>query len=512
MTSASGPHDDGEEPRDPLEEMLRSMLGPQIADDALRAMRAQGFDPSQLQGAAQIPTDPAQLNMLMAQVQRLMSGGGDGPVNEAVAGDLARQTAVHGGDPSISSAQGAAVRQALQVADLWLDPVTELTPAALQTAAWSRADWVTHTLPTWRRLAEPVAESITRAMLETTQSQLGHLPPELGQFFTSGGAATMLKQLGSAVFGMQVGQAVGTLATEAFGATDIGLPLIDTPVAALVPANVEVFTEDLDVPREEVRQYLAVRESAHARLFAAVPWLRSHLLGAVEAYAREIAIDVDAIEAAMRDLDPSDPAGVQDALREKFSHGGMFGQQPTPAQTSALSRLETSLALVEGWVEEVTSQAVAPHLPHQVALREMVRRRRATGGPAEQTFATLVGLELRPRRIREAAQLWATLTAERGVAERDGLWQHPDIMPTAEELDDPSGFVAARESGRQDDGVDAGLAALLEGTLPTAPAGGDVDGRSAGGSEGGSAGGPSDEDGPPEPDGPAGDAPRPPAD
>ena len=67
--------------------------------------------------------------------------------------------------------------------------------------------------------------------------------------------------------------------------------------------------------------------------------------------------------------------------------------------------------------------------------------RRATGGPAEQTFGTLVGLELRPRKMREAAALWERLTAAGGMDARDAVWAHPDLMPTAADLDEPAGFI-----------------------------------------------------------------------
>jgi len=75
-------------------------------------------------------------------------------------------------------------------------------------------------------------------------------------------------------------------------------------------------------------------------------------------------------------------------------------------------------------------------------LRETVRRVRATGGPAEQTFANLVGLELRPRRLREAADLWSQLREKRGIEGRDALWAHAELLPTAEDLQDPAGFLA----------------------------------------------------------------------
>jgi putative hydrolase len=79
-------------------------------------------------------------------------------------------------------------------------------------------------------------------------------------------------------------------------------------------------------------------------------------------------------------------------------------------------------------------------MPSAVQLAETVRRRRAAGGPAEQTFATLVGLQLRPRRLRDAANLWAAVRDARGIEGRDELWSHPDLLPSAADLDDPIGF------------------------------------------------------------------------
>jgi putative hydrolase len=119
----------------------------------------------------------------------------------------------------------------------------------------------------------------------------------------------------------------------------------------------------------------------------------------------------------------------------------MFEPQTTPEQQVALARLETLLALVEGWVDEVAAAAATDRLPGAAALRETLRRRRASGGPAEETFATLVGLELRPRRLRDAAALWRAVADKRGIAGRDEIWQHPDLLPDASDLDDPAAFV-----------------------------------------------------------------------
>ena len=57
----------------------------------------------------------------------------------------------------------------------------------------------------------------------------------------------------------------------------------------------------------------------------------------------------------------------------------LFQPEDTPQQKAALARLETALALVEGWVDTVVDAAARDKLPQAGALAEAVRRRRATG-------------------------------------------------------------------------------------------------------------------------------------
>jgi putative hydrolase len=358
-------------------------------------------------------------------------GGGEGPLNWDLAKSIARHTVVEKGDPSVVDAEARQVQEALRLAELWLDEGTTL-PAGIRTPqAWSRSEWIENTLPVWSKVVDPVAarmvESMSSAMPEDMAAMAG---PLVG----------MIRQMGGAMVGSQAGQALGTLAREVVGSADVGLPLAPEGVGALLPAGVAAFGSGLEVPEDEVRLYLALREAAHQRLFAHVPWLRAHLLGTVEEYARGITMDLSGIEEAVAGLDLSNPEALQQAL------GGEIQLQPedTPQQKAALVRLETALALVEGWVETVVNGTASSRLPGAVKLTEAVRRRRATGGPAEHTFATLVGLELRPRRLREAAALWRVLTEARGIEGRDAIWEHPDLLPTAGDLDDPDAFVYGR--------------------------------------------------------------------
>ena len=438
------PSNGDENPKDPLAEMLQNLMGGKGLGD---------IDPAELAKAAGLPNDPNLLAQMFSQVQAMMSAPSEGPVNWKLAHDNARRVAAGSADPSVTSAQSREVDEALRLAELWLDQVTDLPATGLIGKAWSRAEWVEETLGTWKRLTEPVANSVANALSTAMTEQM---PEEMKSMM--GSASSMLQNVGGAIFGMQLGQAIGALSTDVVSSTDIGVPLADLEMA-LLPSNVAKFGEGLSLPENDIRLFLAVREAAHARLFVQVPWLRGHLLGAIEAYARGIHIDTSRIEELARDLDPSNPEGIQEALQQ-----GVFMPQRTPEQDLALQKLETALALVEGWVDELTAAATEKVLPSAAALRETVRRRRATGGPAEHAFASLVGLELRPRRLREAATLWASLKAERGIDGRDAIWKHPDVLPTAEDLDDPKGFSERRKLAEASDSeVDDALQKLLNG-------------------------------------------------
>jgi putative hydrolase len=373
--------------------------------------------------------EPADLGAMLRQLGDLMSGQ-TGPVNW----NIARQTALQavGADVATTTADSAAVTDAVRLADVWLDPRTTLASGVRATEAWSRRRWVEATQPAWAELIEPVAGRVVAAMGEA-------LPEEMRA--AAAPLVGVMSQVGGLMFGAQVGHGLGALANEVVSSTDIGLPLGPLGTAALLPENVSAFAEGLEVPLDEVRIFLALREAAHHRLFGHVGWLRGHLLQVVRSYAEGITVDMSRIEELARGLDPTDQESMQRAMAE-----GLFEPQHSPQQQAALARLETLLALIEGWVDAVTLDAATPSLPSIAPLNETMRRRRATGGPAEQAFASLVGLQLRPRRLRDAAALWALVLDRRGIEGRDAVWAHPDLLPTGDDLDDPFAFVD-RDSG-----------------------------------------------------------------
>jgi putative hydrolase len=414
------------------------------------------LDPAKLASAAGLPADPELVQRLIGQLQQALQNTGDG-INWGLATEQARTLAGRSAVPA-TPAERSALEQALHVAALWLDEATSISSLTTEPVLLTRAGWAEATMPVWTQLAEPVATSIANALTDVLEQ---HVTEFEGMLDSTGldGAGRLMRNLGGTLFAMQLGQVVGQLAGEAVSGGDIGIPLLDgdTRQAALVPQNVDDFGRGLDIPVDEVRLYLSVRELAHARLFRHAKWLRLHLLTQITDFARGIRIDTERLEELAEDFDPQNP----EELRAAMQSGALIPPK-SPEQLAALARLETMLALIEGWVDVVTAAATT-RLPHAAAIAETVRRRRAAGGPAESAFATLVGLELRPRRLREAAAMWQAVHDAVGADGRDDLWDHPDVVPGEADIDDPDALVA-RLTGPapEPDDIDRALQDLLD--------------------------------------------------
>lgn len=442
-----------------IEELLRGLTGGAPLDPRLVEMLRSS-------GVGQM--DPAMLGAALEQVRAFFtSGTADGSVSVDTVRDVARKVAAAaGGDLTPTDTQRAQIADAVRVADLWLDEVTGLTASGLVGRGWSRAEWIDGTLDRWLDLISPVMDGVASAVSTALSRQLGQLgegelppgllPPGMNPAAMLDQMSGFLKRIQGSMFSMQFGRGIGILATELVSGTEVSLPLTPGTDVVLMPGALAELAEGLGIDEPQVRLFLATREAARVRLFDAVPWLAGQLLASVRAYAHDISFDTDAIEEGLRSVDPTDAEAIQEALA-----GKMFASPAnSPTQAAALRRLEASLALVEGWVDVVSIAATRPHLPQVEALAEAVRRRRATGGPAEKTFAALVGLELRPRRLRDAANLFAALEDRGGAAARDGAWRHPDLAPGADDLDDPLGYVERTLAGDRDE-MDAALDALL---------------------------------------------------
>jgi len=419
------PDRDADSPQEPPEEWMR---------EAFRRLfeGGDGFDPSELAKAAGFEGDP---NELLGMIDQLTRGMGQAMMGgERAAVDHAISVAQKGSE-DVTSKRAENLQRLINIGALWVSEVTDIPAPDTVPLIMGRADWARSTLPVWQEMADPVASALSTALSDMMAE---HAPEEMAELL--GQSKAMLEKLGTSLFRLQLAGVVGTLAQEVLSAGDIGIPLIQAETegdvrAGFLPQNMTSFSEGLEVPPDEVDLYVVVRELAHQRLFRHARWLRSHLMSVLGDYARGIRIDGDRIFEIAENLDPTKPDDIQELLAS-----GALLPERTEEQVRALERLETMLALIEGWVDHVTTLATR-RLPKADNVAEAIRRRRGTGGPAEQAFKTLVGLELRPRRLREASALWGRIHDALGPEARDELWSHPDVVPTEFDMDNPEACI-----------------------------------------------------------------------
>lgn len=405
-------------PEDEFREMMKKFLG------------AGGeINPEDLAKAAGIPFDSAQLANLMQNLMHAASTPNQGLSKEAALSNALQQASIDG--ISVTPQTRSELEQQAALAELWLSEVTTVSQNPENLVVADRATWVKTTIDAWLEIGEPVAKNISAALSDAIGNSF---PEELSGIMPN--TDGIMQSLGSSLFSMQLGQTVGQLSKEVITGGEIGISLSREAKPILVPQNIQEFAQDLDVPLDQIQLYLAARELAHARIFKHAKWLTLAVTTQVNEHSKGFSIDSIQINDIAESIDPSDP----ESMRELIVSGRLIPEK-TPAQREALEKLETTLALIEGWVSLVTQQS-CQRLPKYAAIEEAVRRRRATGGPAEQAFSTLVGLELRPKLMREAAEMWRLVGEEVGIEGRDALWAHPDLLPTLDDIKNPAGLIA----------------------------------------------------------------------
>ena len=407
-----------------LPESIRSQMAAQGADQLPKPAEVQALIQAFTAGGLNTPAD------MQAQADQ-------GPINVALAKNIALgRTRADQSDTTVTAEDSERVARVMSEANLWLDTVCAFDPAPGQTEALTRAGWIEGSIDAWVQFASPVAQAVSEALTSVISQRFqGFDQGEISGMFAGPvpiplpdnlkDPTTLLRLLGNTSFAMQLGQAAGELAKEVRGGFDQGIPLLKNPAGALIPQNIKAYAKSLELDLDEVTRYMALKEAAHARLYAAVPWLMPRFEALIGKYARGVSIDLDAVEDQLRDAEQINPESIAGAIN--LSNVGI---EDTPEQKEALHSLGDLLALVDGWVDCVVWNAGMAHLPHLEQLREMNRRERAVGGPAEQTFESLLGLHLHPKRLREAADLWGRITAEEGVQGRDDHWSHPDLLPS----------------------------------------------------------------------------------
>jgi len=371
----------------------------------------------------------------------------EGALSIATARDTAKKFVSAQGLKPLGTKDLEVVKNAFEISEVWLNEATSFPAAPTTPTAASRLDWVNETMVGWHKTMEPLAAGLSAAIsnlldqamtAQAGESAEGAPPIEM--------ITMMLRSFIGTMIATQLGQSIGTLSTTVTGAHDVGLPLLDPARAIVIPENIELWATELEIAKSEVFIYHALREGAVARLFANNPWLVSYIQSAVVEYGKGINIDIDAIQRQAQEAfekaqeNMGDGATQGDAMSFALD-SGIFTPEESPAQKVALLKLETVLALIDGWTDEVSALAAGDRLPAIEQLRETLRRRRASSAPAQLLFSSMLGLQVSPKLTREASAFWKKIREIKSISERDQIWS--GLLPTADDLLDPEKFVAS---------------------------------------------------------------------
>lgn len=354
-----------------------------------------------------------------------------GPVNYSMAERIARQHVQNAAQPKSHDSQ--AVAESVRLAELWLDEATTLPAGATSSVAFGPSQWIDETMDTWKRVVTPLADKLGDAALsgmpEEIRSQLGPL-------------AGMAKQINAVNFSMQLGATLGELAKSVVISTQWGVPLASGNTAAVATGHLDDMAKKLGCEKREALIYLCAREAAHHRLFQHVPWLVERLILDVEEFAVGLTLDDSGLQEALGQLNPeamNDPAKMQEIM------AGLQNEDLKPKVVSsnahARERLETSLSLVEGWVDYVVGSALDSRIPEAAMINAAWSSFRNNGSPAMDALTDAVGISFTAPKADEAADLWRKLNDAVGLDMRDAVWDHPDFLPVAEDLDNPAAFI-----------------------------------------------------------------------
>lgn len=386
-------------------------------------------------------------------IENMQSTGEQTLITVASLRDIAKKIITAKGELPVGVTDQETLTGYLEIANTWLDteivfPASTISPQS----AWAKKDWLDSTVSSWQSLFEPLATGMADALSTVVSSSTSQLPIEFmagdnttpaQQEAMKAMVARLLRGFMGTLIATQLGQGIGLLANSITSSNDVAIPLLKADASGhLIPQNITEWSEGLGIDPEQIGIYLALRETAAARLFANTPWLSGYIQDAITAYGKGITIDVESItrhaeEAiANGEIDINNPSAINIAV-----NSGLFTPQQTPVQELALTKLEMVLALIEGWIDHVISQVASDRIPAFNALIENSRRRRATNSPMQQLFANLLALEVSPRKMREASAFWSEVKQLRGADGRDKCWDDPAFLPMPDDLKDAKAFL-----------------------------------------------------------------------
>ncbi|SFD28660.1 zinc-dependent metalloprotease [Streptomyces aidingensis] len=275
---------------------------------------------------------------------------------------------------------------------------------------------------------------------------------------------TALAMVGSKVTGVEVGMLMSFLSSRVLGQYETFAPATPALPGAvdgggrllLVAPNIVHVERELDVEPHDFRLWVCLHEETHRTQFAAVPWLRDHLEGEIQAFLAEADVDpatlMERFRQAVQSLsgrEERDERGTPDGEERQPPPAPAAGRTSlvdlvqTPRQREILERLTAVMSLLEGHADFVMDGVGPQVVPTVSEIREKFTRRRQTGaGRLDRALRRVLGMDAKLRQYQEGEHFVRAVVEEAGMAGFNKVWTSPNTLPTREEIAKPAAWVA----------------------------------------------------------------------
>ncbi|MER6819129.1 zinc-dependent metalloprotease [Streptomyces cellulosae] len=296
-----------------------------------------------------------------------------------------------------------------------------------------RPGWVKANVAGFRELLKP--------LLDKMQERRGTSPGNV-----------VMGAVGGKVTGVELGMLLSFLASRVLGQYETFAPATrDLPAGAngggrllLVAPNIVHVERELDVEPHDFRLWVTLHEETHRTQFTAVPWLRDHLEGEIQAFLAETDVDpmtvLERVREAAQSLVGGRPEGEEG---EEGDEGRSLVEiVQTPAQREILGRLTAVMSLLEGHADYVMDGVGPEVVPSVAEIREKFQQRRAKGASRlDMALRKLLGLDAKLRQYRDGERFVRAVVDEVGMEGFNRVWTSPNTLPTKAEIGKPADWI-----------------------------------------------------------------------
>ncbi|MEO5708633.1 MAG: zinc-dependent metalloprotease [Nocardioidaceae bacterium] len=258
-----------------------------------------------------------------------------------------------------------------------------------------------------------------------------------------GAPGPVTEAVGSKVTGVEVGGLLGFMASKVLGQFDpfYAGPGVDgaTPSTGrllLVAPNIVHVENELEVDRTDFRLWVCLHEETHRVQFTAVPWMRDHIKGEIDAMIGAVDLDPGKVASMLGDA----VKRMGDLVRgdDEVSLLDLFS---TPEQRVVMDRLTGVMSLLEGHADVVMDGVGPSVIPSVEDIRAKFNQRRKGAGYVDRVLRRLLGMDAKMAQYRDGAAFVHAVVDRVGMADFNAVWAEPANLPSKAEIGDPQAWV-----------------------------------------------------------------------